>query len=63
MEENKEFNVDEALDRLNEINNNLSSKDITLDESIKLYKEGVELAAKCKEQLVGVEQQLQIVNG
>lgn len=62
MEENGKFNVDEGLKRLEEINRKLSEKDITLEESIRLYNEGTELAARCKEHLEGVEKKLQIVN-
>ena len=62
MDENKEFNVDEALERLDEINEKLSNSNASLDESIKLYNEGVELAKKCQEHLAGVETQLQILN-
>ena len=58
----KKFNVDEALERLEAINTELSNKDIELDKSLKLYKEGVELAAKCKEHLEGVKTELQILN-
>lgn len=58
-----EFNVDEALKELEEINGKLANPSITLNESLELYKKGVELAAKCKEHLVGVEQQLEIING
>ena len=46
--ENEEFNIDEALNRLEEINDRLSEKDIALNESIELYKEGTILASKCK---------------
>ncbi|MBQ8084794.1 MAG: exodeoxyribonuclease VII small subunit [Lachnospiraceae bacterium] len=59
----KEFNVDEALDRLEEINKKLSEKGIALNESLELYKEGTVLAAKCQEHLEGVEKTLQIING
>jgi len=61
--ENKEtFNIDEALSRLEEINKKLSEKDIALNESIELYKEGTLLAAKCQEQLHGIEKELKILN-
>ena len=63
MEDKQEFNVDEALDRLEKINAELACKDIALKDSIELYKEGVLLAAKCEEHLVGVEKELQIING
>lgn len=61
-ETDKEFDVDEALERLEEINEKLASGEQALTESIDLYKEGVGLATKCKEHLEGVEQELQIVN-
>lgn len=61
--ENKEtFNIDEALSRLEEINKKLSEKDIALNESIELYKEGTLLAVKCQEQLQGIEKELKILN-
>lgn len=64
MDENtKVFNVDEAFARLDEINRRLAEKDVPLSESLTLYKEGVELAAKCKEHLEGVEQELKEING
>ena len=63
MSEKNDFNIDEALEKLEEINKQLSDKDITLDDSLKLYNEGTTLAKKCQEHLVGVETQLQIVNG
>lgn len=62
MADKKEFNVDEALARLEEINNRMSDKDIPLNESLELYKEGTELAAKCQEHLQGVEKTLKIIN-
>lgn len=60
--EDKEFNVDEALNKLEEINKKLSDKDIRLEDSIKLYNEGTTLAAQCKEQLQGIEKKLEIIN-
>lgn len=62
MEENKEFDVDEALARIEEINRQLSTGKCTLQESLDLYKEGTELAAKCQEKLTIVEKQLEIIN-
>ncbi len=60
--ENNDFNIDEALAGLEEINNKLSDKNASLDESIKLYNEGSALAKKCQEHLEGVATQLQILN-
>ena len=56
------FNVDEALKRLEDINSRLSDKDIELNESIELYKEGTLLASKCRDKLKGIEKELKILN-
>ena len=58
----EEFNIEEALARLEEINQELTKSGTTLKDSMALYKEGVELAAKCKENLEGVEKEIQILN-
>ena len=63
-EEKKDvFNVDEAMDRLDEINEALAEGGLSLNESLELYKEGVKLAAECKNNLEGVEKELKILNG
>ena len=58
QENTDSFDIDAALSRMEEINNRLSEKNIPLNESIKLYTEGSELAQKCQEHLQGVEKQL-----
>lgn len=60
--EEKEFNIDIALNKLEEINRALAASDIELEKSLELYKQGVELAAKCQKHLEGVEKKLQIIN-
>ncbi len=47
METNKELNFEDSLRRLQEISEKLESKEISLDESIKLYEEGIRLAKEC----------------
>lgn len=42
---------EEALEKLNEIKEKLESKDVTLDESIKLYSESVEYTKLCLDEL------------
>lgn len=58
----EEFNIDEALARLEEINNRISDKNLPLNESIKLYTEGTQLAEECKKHLEGVRTELKILN-
>lgn len=47
----KEITFEKALERLSEINEKLESEEISLDESIELFKEGVELSRFCQKKL------------
>ena len=47
----KEIKFEEALEKLAEINEKLESKEISLDDSIKLFKEGIELSKLCQKKL------------
>ena len=47
----KEIKFEEALERLAEINEKLESEEISLDDSIKLLKEGLELSKLCQKKL------------
>ena len=61
MAEKKNKTIEENMTRLSEINNLMSDSSIKLEESFKLYKEGVELVEKCKNQLADVEKQIVIL--
>ena len=61
MAEKKNKTIEENMTRLSEINNLMSDSSIKLEESFKLYKEGVELIEKCKKQLADVEKQIVIL--
>lgn len=62
MEEKKDFNIEAAFKRLEEINSRLENSEISLKEALELYSEGVKLAACCKENLEGVEKEIKILN-
>ena len=47
----KELNFEEALEKLAEINEKLESEEISLDESVKLFREGLELSKLCQKKL------------
>ena len=53
--------IEENMARLNEINKLMSDSSIKLEESFKLYKEGVELVEKCKKQLADVEKEIVVL--
>lgn len=61
MAEKKNKTIEENMARLNEINSLMSDSSIKLEESFKLYKDGVELVEKCKKQLADVEKQIVIL--
>ncbi len=54
--------IEDAFKRLEEINQKLESKDVSLKESLELYAEGVKLVSACKTNLEGVEKEIKILN-
>lgn len=54
--------IEDAFARLAEINTRLEAPETGLKEALDLYAEGVRLAAACKENLEGVEKEIQILN-
>ena len=61
MAEKKTKSIEENMMRLNEINNLMNDTSIKLEESFKLYKEGIELVETCKKQLTDVEKEIEIL--
>ena len=61
MAEKKTKTIEENMMRLSEINTQMNDSSIKLEESFKLYKEGIELVEICKKQLVDVEKEIKIL--
>ena len=59
--EKKTKTIEENMMRLSEINTQMNDSSIKLEESFKLYKEGIELVEICKKQLVDVEKEIEIL--
>ena len=55
----KEMTFEEALNKLAEINEKLSAEDISLEDSVKLFKEGVELTKLCQKKLDDAKQEIE----
>lgn len=53
---------EEALSRLEEIVTLMEKGELSLDDTVKLYKEGVELASFCGGKLTDVKQQVTILS-
>lgn len=56
MDENMSFET--ALARLNEITNLMQRSDTSLDDSLKLFEEGIKLSKYCSEKLQGYQDRL-----
>lgn len=58
MSKDKGFNFESALARIETINTQLEGGALTLDDSIKLYEEGVKLVRQCQKALSAAEQKV-----
>lgn len=59
----QEFSIEESFAKLDEMLEKLESRELPLEESFRLYKEGMDLLAKCNEKIDTVEKKIQILNG
>lgn len=57
----KELSFEEAMEKLEEIVNSLESGDFALEESLKLYEEGVKLVNLCNKKITNVEKSIKIL--
>ena len=61
MAEKKKMSLEEAMARLEEIAADLEGEKLPLDKSIKLYEEGVKLAARCATELEDANRKIKIL--
>ena len=59
--EDKEMQFEEAFKRLEAIVGNLESGDLSLEESMKLFEEGIRLTEACKSRLEDAEQKIKLL--
>ena len=59
--QNKQMHFEEAFKRLEVIVGNLESGDLSLEESMKLFEEGIGLTDACKSRLEDAEQKIQLL--
>lgn len=55
----KDMKFEEALAKLAEINEKLSADAVSLEDSVKLFKEGVELTKFCQKKLDDAKQEIE----
>ena len=61
MAEKKKLSLEESMARLEEIAAELEGEKLPLDKSVKLYEEGVKLAAKCASELESAKRKIKIL--
>lgn len=57
----KKVNFEQALEELNSIVNRLESGEAGLEESLELFKSGIELTEKCNKLLDEAEQKIKVI--
>ena len=60
-QQSKELTFEEALERLEQLSNELESGELKLEDAIKKYEEGVKLYARCQEVLAKAEKRVQML--
>ena len=60
--ENKTMNFEQAMSRLEEIVRSLENGSATLDQSLKLYEEGIGLVRTCSAKLDEAEAKIKLLN-
>ena len=62
MKQNKKQNtLESSLEKLEDIVDTLESNKITLDDTIKLYKEGIVLIKHCESKIIEAEKQIKVL--
>jgi exodeoxyribonuclease VII small subunit len=62
MKEDKSISIEEGFLKLTDILENMDSQNVSLEESFKLYNEGVLLVKELSEKLDDVEAKLKVIN-
>ena len=57
----KESNFEELIEKLEEITNKLEKEQLSLDESVKLFEEGMQISRECNSKLEDAEKKITIL--
>ena len=58
----KSQTIEQSFEKLDEILKSLEQPDISLDEALKIYNEGIKLVKNCNQQLEKVEKQIIVLS-
>ena len=57
----KDVNFEELIEKLEEITNKLEKEQLSLDESVKLFEEGMQISKECNSKLEEAERKITIL--
>lgn len=60
-EKEEDINFEELIVRLEEITNRLEREKLSLDDSVKLFEEGMDISKKCNKKLENAEERISIL--
>ena len=58
---NKEVKFEELIEKLEDITNKLEKEQLSLDESVKLFEEGMQISKECNSKLEDAEKRITIL--
>lgn len=61
MSKKEEVNFEELMTKLEDITNKLENEKLSLDESVKLFEEGMEISKQCNKKLEDAEKKITIL--
>lgn len=61
MSKKEDLNFEELIKKLEDITNKLEKEQLSLDESVKLFEEGIEISKKCNLKLEDAEKRITIL--
>ncbi len=62
MSQKKKATIEELIARLEEITGKMENPDTGIDQSIKLYEEGLKIADVCRKRLLDARQKIEVIN-
>lgn len=62
-EKMEDLSLEESFSRLDEMLNRMEERELPLEESFRLYQQGMELLAYCNQKIDTVEKKILIMNG
>lgn len=61
MSKKEDLNFEQLIEKLEDITNKLEKEQLSLDESVKLFEEGIEISKKCNSKLEDAEKRITIL--